>query len=275
MKFPPLQYIDAHCHLNFPAYDADREEVYTRARAAGVGMIIVGVDVATSQSAIAFAETHEAVWVTVGIHPLYVQAHTDIKKELAALAACARHEKVVGIGECGFDYTRLPSNDREQVLQCQRAIFAGQIDIAASVNKPLMLHVRGEHAYADVIALLQEKSQVGGALCGNAHFFSGTSAEADALFQLGFTISFTGVITFAEEYHTALRHAPASLLLSETDAPYVAPVPFRGHRNEPLYVREVVAAMATLRGEPLEHVRNTCFEAVCRMFKLSSRLPKY
>ena len=280
MNSASLRYFDAHTHVHFVAFDEDREAVFARAKEAGVGMLLVGTQKDTSAAAVAAAETHEGVWAAVGLHPIHTTKSFHDKKELggdgstpaggftsrgedfsaAAYEALARHPKVVAIGECGLDYYRLDEGTKER----QRDTFIAQIELANRVGKPLMLHIRD--AYGDALQILKAHAKVH----GNVHFFAGDWDIARQFLDLGFTLSFTGVITFTHDYDEVVKNAPLSMLLSETDAPYVAPVPFRGQRNEPVHVQEVVKAIAAIRGEEGGRVLGALFENARRAFNLAA-----
>ena len=171
----------------------------------------------------------------------------------------------MAIGECGLDYYRLERDTRE----LQRTAFIEQIELANTLGKPLMLHIRpGERgaesgdAYRDAWEILKAHATVP----GNVHFFAGTVEDARRFFDIGYTISVTGVITFTKDYDEVVRFAPLSMLHAETDAPYVSPKPFRGQRNEPLHVREVYVRIAELKGEDAESVRAQLRENARRLF---------
>jgi TatD DNase family protein len=263
-----MKYIDVHCHVNLPQYDADRDEVIRRAHEAGVGMIVVGTDAESSEKAVKLAEQHENMWAIVGLHPSDASGvgessgetfDFDFYKKLAS------HPKVVGIGECGLDYFHAdPEVDENRLVQVQT--FENHIRLAHELNKPLMLHVRNgksnsatnksPDAYADVIAILEKSKATGINVTGDVHFFAGDVATARRFIDLGFYLSFTGVITFprAESYHEVIRAMPLDRILSETDAPFVSPVPYRGKRNEPAYVVEVAKAIARIRSSEDESI---------------------
>ncbi|TSC68061.1 MAG: TatD DNase family protein [Parcubacteria group bacterium Gr01-1014_72] len=263
-------YYDIHTHLNFSAFEADREEVFALAREVGVGVINVGTQKDTSRSAVEFAEKHEGAWAVVGLHPIHTSASYHDEQELGDggkaftsrgetfdydyYRKLALHPKVVAIGECGLDYYRSMEHEAWNMEQKkQREIFALQIELAKEVRKPLMLHIRNGSsisAYRDAYDILKDKG-----VLGNLHFFAGTIEEAKPFLDLGFSFSFTGVITFARSYDEVIRYLPLESIMSETDAPYVAPVPYRGKRNEPSYVVEVVRKIAEIRGEDAEKVR--------------------
>lgn len=183
------------------------------------------------------------------------------------------HPKVVGVGECGIDIFRLPPEldnpeDRSALLKLQETVFRKQIQLAVKYDKPIMIHAR--ESYRKILEILDEEFITHGAkLRGNAHFFAGTVEEAQAFLDRGFTVSFTGVITFAKQYEELVRHVPLEKMLSETDAPFVAPVPHRGKRNEPVFVKEVVKAIARIKGLDEEHVAKVLLENANRQFKLN------
>ncbi len=249
-----MKYFDAHTHTNFVAYDEDRDAVIRRSLDAGVGMNVVGTQLDTSRSAVALAEQHEGVYATIGLHPVHTAKSYHDTKELgeggkeftsrgevfdaAAYEALGQNPKVIAIGECGLDYYRVDESTKD----VQSKAFIEQIDLANRLNKPLMLHIR--NAYEDSIEILKAHATVR----GDVHFFAGDWGVAKKFLDMGFTLSFTGVLTFAHDYDEVVRNTPLDMLLSETDAPYITPVPFRGQRNEPMYVTKVVEAIAVIKG---------------------------
>jgi TatD DNase family protein len=182
------------------------------------------------------------------------------------------HPKVVGIGECGIDIFRLSPEldnpeDRTALLALQETVFRKQIQLAVKYDKPIMIHAR--ESYKKILEILDEEFITHGAkLRGNAHFFAGTVDEAQAFLDRGFTVSFTGVITFAKQYEELVRYVPLEKMLSETDCPFVAPTPHRGKRNEPVFVKEVVKAIARIKGLDEELVRKTLLQNAKDQFKL-------
>lgn len=269
-----MRYFDAHTHVNFAAYDADRDATIERAQKEGVGMNIVGTQYDTSKSAVALAEKHDDVYATIGLHPIHTSKSYHDEKELGdgGKAFTSRGEvfnakayeelgasaKVIAVGECGLDYYRLD----EKTKDVQVEAFVEQIELANTLKKPLMLHIR--NAYEDALALVQSHAKV----AGDVHFFAGDWGTAKAFLDAGFTLSFTGVVTFARDYDEVIRNAPLDMLLSETDAPYVTPAPHRGKRNEPAYVEMVVRAIAGIRGEPFEKVREQLIANARRVFSI-------
>lgn len=291
-----LRYFDAHTHPQFVAYDADREEIISRALDAGVGMNVVGTQQSTSAAAVKLAEAHDGLYASIGLHPIHTSKSYHDAKELGPSFAPPSHKatgghskasegkggaegftsrgekfdaafyrklgknaKVIAIGECGLDYYRVDESTKD----IQNKAFVGQIELANELNKPLMLHIR--NAYDDAIALIKQYAKV----TGDVHFFAGDWNIAKQFIELGFTLSFTGVITFTHDYDEVVKNAPLNMLLSETDAPYITPVPFRGKRNESMHIPLVVGQIAAIRGEPLEKVRAQLYENARRVFGIS------
>mgnify|MGYP002725446226 CR=1 FL=1 len=258
-----LRYIDTHSHLHFKQYDEDREKVLENMQELGVGTIAIGTDLETSKQAIELAEKYPDVVLgaTVGIHP-----NDSIEEfDKGGFDELVSSSKVVGVGECGLDYFRLEKKDgvcNVCEIARQEKLFIQQIEFALEHSLPLMLHIRpnkdSDDAHEDALRILEAELRA----CptklqrsrGTCHFFTSSAEVALRYVELGFYISFPGVITFAPETHEAVRAVPLDRILSETDSPYAAPVPKRGQRNEPVYVEHVVRAIAEIRGEDLEMV---------------------
>ena len=265
-----MKYFDAHCHVQFDMFDADREELFAQMAADEVGGIIVGVDKKSSESAVAMVENRPDFYASVGLHP------NDTPEEIfdeVAFRTLAGHPKVVSIGECGLDYFR-PIDTSDEAKKKQRAVFAQHIALAAEVQKPLMIHARPSKgtvdAYDDLIEMLESaKKEHGDNLTGNVHFFVGGVEEARKLFALDFTTSYTAVLTFTHDYDEVVRAAPLTHLLSETDSPYIAPSSRRGKRNDPLAVIDVIGAIARIRGDEIEAVSEALLANAHRVFRLA------
>jgi TatD DNase family protein len=265
------RYIDIHSHLNDKRFDPDMMEVLSRMRVASVASIVVGTDKEMSRRAIGLAEKHDDLSATIGQHP--TDKHNEVFDE-EWYREQAKHPKVVAIGECGLDYY-WPTNpnsqkdfgDVDQEKKRQRVLFAKQIDLAEEVKKPLMIHGRPTpktmDAYEDILEMLKGREVV-----GDIHFFVGTTDIAKRFLDLGFSMSFTGVITFTHDYDEVVRYIPADRIMSETDAPYVAPLPHRGKRNEPALVVETVRALARIRNSPEEELGDRLIENAVRVFSL-------
>lgn len=267
-----MRYIDIHCHLDFSDYNADRQEVLARMRENGVGSITIGADLEGSKKAVEIAEANENVWACIGIHPDYLVSeksentvsalgHKDkaLETVFSDFSELVKSHKVVGIGECGLDYFRI-KDEKQKVLQ--KDLFEKHIQFAIKHNKPLMLHIRD--AYDDALDILKNYPNVR----GNIHFFAGDVPIAKKFLDLGFTMSFTGVITFTRDYDEVIKYIPKDSIMSETDAPFVAPVPFRGKRNEPSFVVEVVKKLAEIRGEDPNILNNFILENFKRVFEI-------
>ena len=265
-----IRYVDAHCHIQFDQYKGDDVELIERMREEGVAGIVVGVDVESSKRAVALAEKHEHLFASVGLHPNH---ESNEWYEIKKYRELAKSPKVIAIGECGLDYFR-PAHFNDEAKRKQKAIFNDQIMLAAELNKPLIVHARPSKgtmdAYHDLIDILREAKNKHPNLRGDIHFFVGGIQEAEALIQLDFTLSFTAVITFARDYDAVIRTVPLANILSETDAPYVAPASRRGSRNDPLAVVDVVAKIAEIRGDDSEVVRATLLANAERLFTLKN-----
>jgi len=255
-----MHLIDIHAHLNFPEYDGDRGEVIKRIGEAEIGVINVGTDLETSRAVVKLAEENDNMWATVGIHPHHCQGDS-LTVNWGELEKLAKHPWVVAIGECGLDYFRLKDND-EAIKQKQRELFIKQIELARQIRKPLMLHTR--ETYDEVLEILNTYP----AVRAHAHFFAGNSEQLQKFLTRGDTISFTGVITFTRDYDELIKQVPLDRLMAETDSPYVAPVPNRGRRNEPFYVREVVTRLAELKGVSPEALAQQTLHNADKAFNL-------
>jgi TatD DNase family protein len=268
-----MRYIDIHSHLNLPEFKDDLDELVARLHAQDIATIVVGVDKETSASAVAIAEKYDNIFACIGQHP------TDNDSEVfdaAFYQNLSASKKVVAIGECGLDYFRLKENSESEKERQKKIIFA-HIDLAIAADLPLMIHARPTKgtmdAYEDALDILEECAREGKAVRGDIHFFVGIISIADRFLALGFTMSFTGVITFATEYDAVIRHLPLASILCETDAPFATPVPFRGKRCEPEHVMLVAARIAEIHGEDPEIVRNALVANAERVFGFS-RIPQ-
>lgn len=263
-----VRYIDAHCHIQFDQYAEDGKALIQKMHAEEVEGIVVGCDLESSKRAVALAEGHEHLYAAVGLHPNY---EPDEWYEIETYRALAIHPKVVAIGECGLDFFR-PLEVNPEVKHKQKNILHNQILLAAETDKPLIIHSRPskgtQDAYHELIELLTVAKAKYPNLRGDIHFFVGGIEEAEALINLGFTLSFTAVITFARDYDEVIKRVPLESILGETDAPYVAPEGRRGKRNDPLAIVDVVHKIAEIRGEDVEHVRAVLLTSTRRLFKL-------
>jgi TatD DNase family protein len=242
-----MRLIDTHCHLDWNSFDADREAVIDRAVQAGVTrMITIGVDGPSSQRAIEIADRYEAVYAAVGVHPNDC-AEFD-KAMLADIRSLAQHPKVVAIGEIGLDYY-WHKVDHE----VQARAFRAQLELAAELSKLVIIHSRD--AASDVLTILEEFAKQA-ACAGTLHSYFDDLVIAQRAFAIGFYIGVTGPITFkkAERERETIKQVPLDRILIETDAPFLTPVPHRGERNEPAFVRHTAEMLAQVRGQSIEEV---------------------
>lgn len=259
------RYIDIHSHLHFDRYDEDREEVLRRMKDAGVSTISIGIDSLTSGQEVSLAEANDHVYASIGLHP--DDSHEQFDDVRSVFEKLVESKRVVAIGECGLDYSRIEGN-LDSAKGLQRDNFEAQIDFAVEHQLPVMIHSRD--SVEDTLSILESKKrEYGDRLRGNAHFFTESVESARRYFDIDFTISFTGVITFVDDYDEVVRYAPLSKIHAETDAPFVAPVPHRGKRNEPTFVMNVYDHIARIRGEEKEVVRSALVSNALRDFKLS------
>ena len=264
-------YTDSHCHPENKRFDSDRADVFSRAKQAGVTTMLAigngdGPGTGTFDCAIKLAEQYEGVYATVGIHPheAALAASTDFDE----LTTLARHPKILGWGEIGLDYF-YDHSPRE----IQQQVFVQQMELARAAKLPVIIHCRpsdnSDNAWEDTLNLIGEHWASSG-LGGVMHCFTGTVAHARASLDLGFIISFAGNITYpkAQNIRDSAAMVPLDRMLIETDSPYLAPVPHRGKRNEPAFVREVAAQIGQLRGMPAKEIGAATSKNFRSFFKL-------
>lgn len=266
------RYFDIHSHVTFKDYDQDLPEVLSRMEADGVYTITVGVDKTSSEEAIRFGEGKENFFSSIGLHPTDTVSETFSESEYKELVV---NPKVVAVGECGVDYFRIQGDIAAEKKRQWRE-FEKQMEFAVKYDKPLMIHCRPSKGTVDAYEemanfLTSRKKTAGDTLRGNMHFFVGTPEVARRFYEIGFSTSFTGVLTFTHDYDEVVRQAPLDMLMTETDAPFAAPAPFRGRRNEPSYVRYVVEAIARIRREDEEHIREAVLQNAKRVFGLKTQ----
>lgn len=241
--------VDSHCHLDSSDYDADREEVIARAVEAGIEtMVAIGTGEGPPdlEAGIRMADRYSMFLATVGVHPHDAGKATD--QTLARVEDLLAHPKAIAVGEIGLDY-HYDYAPRE----AQKQVFIEQMRIAAARRKPIVIHTR--EAWEDTLALIEEH-WTGHKLPGVMHCFSGGAKEAAHALRLGFFLSFGGIVTFpkSKELQKVAAEAPLDRILLETDAPYLAPVPKRGKRNEPLFVGYTAQKLAALRNTTFEEI---------------------
>ena len=262
-------FIDSHAHIDGPEFDADREEVIKRARDAGVSTILnVGTGDPHSgalERAVELAEHHDGICTAVGTHPHDAKLYDD-KAEEKIKRLIKQSSRVVAWGEIGLDF-HYDHSPRD----VQREVFRRQLRAARKLSLPVIVHTR--EAEEDTVEILQSE-WAGSKLPGVMHCFSGSARLAEQCLELGFMISFSGIVTFrkADELRAIALDVPIERLLIETDCPYLAPVPYRGKRNEPAYVVEVARCLAELQGMSLEQMANVTSENFVRATQPQNRL---
>jgi len=287
------KYIDIHCHTNFVAFDKDRNAVISRALANDTWLINVGTQYDTSKKAVEMTdEYNEGVYATVGLHPIHTEASYHDKSELGdegkeftsrgeifdkeKYRELTKNKKVVAIGECGLDYYHL----NEDSIEKQKEAFIKQIELADETGLPLMLHIRNpkdnsRNAYSDVADILEK--HLGAELPsikGVSHFFAGSVDDMKRLVKMGVYISFAGPITYKPnknicDYGAVIKETPLDKILADTDSPYVAPVPHRGERNEPVYVQDIVKKIAEIKGIDIDIVAKQIVENAKKLFDIN------
>lgn len=255
-------FIDSHAHLADPAFDGDRGEVLAFARLAGcAGVVCIGESLASADRAAELAAAHPGfVWHTAGVHP-HDAAGFDAARDLAAIRAHAARG-AIAVGECGLDY-HYDNSPRDR----QREALSAQLDVARELRLPLVVHTR--EAEADTVAMLVNAARDG--VLGVLHCYTGSRSLARAGLDAGWYVSFSGIVTFRRwDDDELLRLVPDDRLLVESDAPYLAPVPHRGRRNQPAWVAATLERLATVRGVPAGALAGTCADNTRRLFNLGS-----
>ncbi len=257
-------FIDSHCHINFPELAERLPEIFSKmAENQVTHALCVSVDLPDFPQVLALAEQYPNVYASVGVHPDY---ENTPEPDVAQLVTLAQHPRIIAIGETGLDYFRLQGD-----LEWQRERFRTHIRASRATGKPLIIHTRA--ASADTIRIMHEEgagTDAGGA-GGVMHCFTESLEVAQAAIAMGFYISFSGIVTFksAKDLQAVALAVPLENMLIETDSPYLAPMPHRGKRNEPGFVRHVAEYIATLRGEPLDRVAQQTSDNFFRLFKIA------
>ena len=275
-----MKLFDSHAHVGFEAYKEDAAEVIQRAFDHGVSMVTVGTQKDTSKAAIELAEKYpKGLYASVGLHPTHTIAHgfndtqeLSFKPRQESFDAeyyqtlVDSSDKVVAVGECGLDYYRLPEDQAEEMKKQQYTEFMKQAEFAAKNKLPLIVHCRD--AYQDQRKALDEAFEKWGKINGVMHCFTGTYEEAKLFLDLGWYISFSGIAVFADGVAKVAEQVPLKQMLIETDAPYLTPPPYRGKRNEPLYVQYVAESLAKRKGVALEELAEQTFNNAIKLFKI-------
>lgn len=276
-----MKLFDSHSHVSFQAYKEDADEVIKRSFDSEVWMMTVGTQKDTSKTAIQMAEQYEkGIWASVGLHPTHAIAHgfnddqeLDFKPRQEAFdrdyyqSLVDSSDKVKAVGECGLDYYRLPEESAEEMKILQYDAFIAQAEFAAQNKLPLIIHCRD--AYQDQRKALDEAFKKWGKIEGVMHCFTGTFEEAKLFLDIGWYISFSGIASFAKSVAEVAKQVPLDQMLIETDAPYLTPPPFRGKRNEPLYVQYVAESIASARGVSVNEVAHATFNNAMKLFKIN------
>lgn len=278
------KYIDIHCHINFKIFKDDGDEVIRRALEADTWLINVGSQYSTSKRAVEIAERYpEGVFACIGLHPIHLEEAFHDKDEIGGEGFMSRAEvfdkekylelardpKVVAVGECGLDYYHM----NPESIEKQKKTFSEQVELAHEIEKPLMLHIRNNpedesrNAYADTVEILKKYPGIKGV----SHFFAGNVEDMKRFVDIGIYVSFAGPITYKPnlkiaDYEKVIRETPLEYILTDTDSPYVAPVPYRGKRNEPVYVKEIVKKIAEIKNLPEEEVAGAIFANAQKLF---------
>jgi TatD DNase family protein len=291
-----IQYFDIHSHLYFPDYDPDREDVISKMKELGIYTTAIGTNIDTSKQSVAIADKHENIYASIGLHPGDISGNI-FESDFDNLVS---NPKVVSVGECGFDFFkrgadansnshnvrvqekyetkdsyffRTSKDQIESEKEVQKVVFDQQVQFAVKHGKSLMIHSRPSKgsmdAYEATLEVLETYAkQYGDKLTGNVHFFVGDIGVLKRFLDIGFTVSFTGVISFTRDYDELVKYPALSQIHAETDAPFVAPASHRGKRNSPEYIIEILEAIAKIRGEDLELVKTTLVENAKRLFKI-------
>lgn len=287
-------FFDSHTHLNLAAFDSDRDKLIKNYLKKGLFLINVGTCFQTSKKAVEIAEKYQNCWASIGLHPAHtfpVPLNQLDKNEISSLDSdiqetliveefdskfedLIRHnKKIVAIGECGLDYSYLKevsSEKQEKYKKLEEKEFRKQIRIAKEYNLPLILHLR--NLYKKALEILQEETFNGQLVF---HFFTGSLEDSKLILQNpNYFIGFSGVITYGNKLDEVIRGVPLGRILIETDAPYVAPIPYRGKRNESAYVVEVAKKIAEIKNLPLKEVEKATFENALRFFGIQLKEEK-
>lgn len=268
---------DTHCHLNFNQFDNDRQDVITRAKTLGVVRLLVpGLDHTSSREVIRLAETDESIYAAVGFHPTDSDKFSGLT--FAQIQELIKHPRVVAVGEIGLDYYWVKEDQKRKT---QREILKQQLKFAATANKPIIIHMREEkdswfgQASVDLLEILLEWQKELAVhkhplleRPGVFHSFNGSLETAQRAIELGFFIGVTGPVTYknADEKRRIIRQLPLERLLIETDSPFLTPVPRRGKRNEPAFVREIADKIAEVKSRKLEEIAAVTTANAARLF---------
>ena len=261
-----MNIFDSHCHPQMAQYDKDREEMLARAKSAGVSMICVGTDLETSKQGIELAQRHDNMWASVGIHPNDITMGTMVDTMVPMVIEMLKNPKVVAIGEVGLDYYRTPEPEKQKK---QKQVLEQFLNLAVKYNKPIVIHCRDSakgttgKAHKEMIEILSRLYPIHdrginttseNKYFGVMHSFTGTKEQAEKYLEMGFCLGFNGILTFTHQYDEVVKYVSLENILLETDAPFLAPEPYRSKRNEPAYIIEVAKKIAELKKESSEKI---------------------
>ena len=277
----PLRLIDTHAHLDFDEFDDDREEVISRAFKVGVEKIInIGSDESHFKSSLELAAGHDNIYATIGVHPHEALAvysskkggsfEDNLQQVVRRIDDFVMYKELVGIGEIGLDFFRIAVGEESgshSIKELQTGLFKVQIEVALKADLPIVIHSR--EAYEEILNILNEYKSKGN-LRGVVHSFEGDFTTASRFLELGFKISYNGIITYerSRDALVAIKKIPLTELMLETDSPYLTPEPLRGQRNEPACVEYVARKIGALRGIPVEEVAEQTTSNAIKLFKL-------
>ena len=270
--------IDTHSHINFKAFKDDAQEVVKRALNSNTWMIVVASELKSSRRAVEYAKKYkEGVYAAIGLHPFHVWTHEIEAEEYSFFAReqkfnepeyeeLLENNKVVAIGEIGLDYYRIPDTEKENIVLKQKHEFYAQLRFAKKKNLPCIIHCR--QAHDDVISIFEDLQKKGNLPKIVMHCYSGDLELAKKYIDFGCLISFNGLITFASDWDETIKWLPLEKIMLETDCPYMTPVPFRGKRNEPEYVKYVAERLAELKGVSMEEIAEVTTKNAREFFKI-------
>lgn len=266
-----MKFIDSHCHLDMEPLLGDQEGAIERANKVGVaGLINVGSSLRGSKRSIELSDKYPNIWASIGLHPHDADLVMDLEATIEELTELAKNDMVVAIGEIGLDYFDQETGGEvtSVVKESQKALFTRQLDLAKDLNLPVILHIR--NAWTDTLKILKEKKISRGVV----HCFTGNPSEASDFLLLGLYIGFTGFVTFEQPKYDQISEAakvvPLQKILIETDAPFLAPEPYRGKTNEPAYVVEVAKKIAELKGISLDDIAEASVKNTKKVFNISN-----
>jgi TatD DNase family protein len=270
-----MKFIDSHCHLDMEPLAGEFEAAIERATKADVSMMInVGASMRGSKRSVELANLYPNIWASVGLHPHDAETILDMESTVEELRTLAKNDKVVAIGEIGLDYFDFETKGEvtQKIKDEQKKLFEAQLELALELKKPVIIHTRD--AWADTLSIVTSYNlQVTNSVPGVVHCFTGGPAEVAPFLELGFYIGFTGFITFEQSKFDDIREAvkvvPIDRILTETDAPFLAPEPHRGKTNEPAFVVEVAKKIAEVKGAKIEEVALCSENNAKKVFNIS------